>query len=92
MKIKIMSHRGDHEAVMEVADAKLVFDKLTGKTSAPLPAEVKTRIPDTFQELDALWTEGMSRMTVFSKSTDLLVTEFQDDLEDLLFMNPLVAG
>jgi hypothetical protein len=92
MRIKIMSHRGDHECVLEAADARMVFDKLTGKMAEPLPDEVKAKIPATFEELAALWTEGKVGYAAFDPSRQELVSEFREGLEDLLFMPPLVAG
>ena len=95
MIIRIQSHRGDHNC--EVADvdvAEKVFDKLTGRTSLPLSEEVRTSIPDTFQELEALFRTGtLSYMPVQKDGGYMtLVERFSPDLREVLFVAPIRGG
>ena len=56
--LKIQSHKGHHECECEHEVATAVFERLTGKRRDPLPKEMKARLPDTFQDLEALWKGG----------------------------------
>lgn len=94
MKFRIMSNRGDHQATIEAPEvAEAIFNKLTGKTTEALPVALKTQVPDTFQELETLWTEGKGNYTVFAgKDGDLeIVRDFQPEVETVVFM-PQIAG
>ena len=97
MKIQVTSSRGHHEAVTDAEVAHMVFDKLTGKRHASLPAELKTKIPDTWQELDALWRDGdVSGYTAIAKTAgkpDMVnLKEFDPQVDDLLFLSPIAGG
>ena len=59
MIFKITTHKGHHQAdVLDEVDQKILFDKLVGTYTDALPVEMKTKVPDTFQELEALWKPG----------------------------------
>lgn len=96
MLIKVTSHRGHHEAA--VADpevARPIFEKLTGKREEPLPEEFKTKIPDTFQELEGLWKKGKMGYTAFQTDGQgevIGLKEFAPEARDVVFMAPIVGG
>ena len=97
MQIRITSHRGDHCAVLEDIDAKLIYDKLTGKIEEPLPKELKQRCPDTFEELQVLWTHGkINYMPVAKKdgkeSLVARISDFDPNVQEMTFIAPIVAG
>ena len=94
MIVKIISHRGDHNAVMGADIAEQVFDKLTGKREDALPVALKTQVPDTWQELDALWNPGKPTYGAFSKhGADIKpVKTFDPQEDDLLFIAPVMGG
>lgn len=95
MTIKITSHRGHHEAaVMEPEVSQAIYEKMTGKTEAPLPAEYKVKIPDNFGELEGLWKEGrLGYMAFEGKNGDMeLIKEFRPEIDVLLFIAPQQAG
>jgi hypothetical protein len=59
MRFNITSGRGHHNAeVMDEAVGKALFCKLTGRSSRPLPKEMRAVLPDNFQELEGLWKQG----------------------------------
>jgi len=96
MKFRVTSKRGDHQAVLEAPDvAEALFNKLSGKTSAALPAEMKTKIPDTFGELEGLWREGQMGYTAISqdKNENLIgLKDFVPEAETVVFIAPIAAG
>ena len=97
MRIQITSSRGHHEAETDTAVAEVVFNKLTGKRHAALPPEVRTKVPDTWHELDALWQDGtVSGYTAISKKGDaseiIGLQEFDPQAGDLMFMSPISGG
>ena len=96
MKIQITSSRGHHEAVADVEVAEMVFQKMTGKRKAPLPPEMKTKVPDTWHELTALWQEGeVGGYTAIAKKAgqDIInLKEFDPQADDLLFLSPIAGG
>lgn len=96
MKIMVTSFRGDHNAEVEdVAVAEQLFNKLSGKMEEPLPEEVKTKIPDTFQELEGLWKKGKMGYTAFQTDGQgevIGLKEFAPEARDVVFMAPIVGG
>jgi hypothetical protein len=94
MKINVTSWRGHHEAVLEPEISKALFNKMTGKTVEALPAEFKTKIPDTWQELEGLWRDGkLGYMAVAGNKGDLsLVKEFDPLAEEMTFIAPQTGG
>jgi len=93
MNISITSFRGHHEAVADADTARLLFDKLTGRHPAPLPRALK--VPDTFAELEALWTDGGGGYTALSKDKvgDMRpLKEFDPAVEDVVFLFPHMGG
>lgn len=91
MKIRIHSFRGDHACEPDVAVAEAIFNKLTGKTKEALPEEIKTKVPDTFKELQELWTEGKMKFLVADESNEM-VKEFRPDIQEMLFMPIPIGG
>jgi hypothetical protein len=91
MKLKIQSFRGDHNCECEEQIAEAVFNKLTGKMSDPLPQDLKTKVPDTFQELEGLWREGKLGYMAFDEK-DVLVKEFKASAQELLFAPKIIGG
>jgi hypothetical protein len=93
---KVTSKRGHHEAVLEdPAIAGPIFDKMTGKTEAPLPPEFKTKVPDTWQELQALWKPGKLGYTAIQAGADGEVVglkEFSPEAQDVVFIAPVIGG
>jgi hypothetical protein len=95
MRIKVHSHRGDHEAVLSEPDARLVFNKLTGGYGDPLPADLKTRVPDTWQELEALWNPGQPQYLAAvkdAKGEATLTKEWRPDVAEMTFLAPVTGG
>ena len=95
MIFKITTFRGHHEAsVMEPEVSRQIFDKLTGLSQAALPAEFKTKVPDTFQELEALWKDGpMGYLGFAQQGTELTLTkEFDPTVEEMVFIAPQQGG
>lgn len=95
MLIKVQSHRGDHNCLLEGEVAERMFDKLTGRIEAPLGDEVKEAIPETFQELDALFRRGRLSYLPVRKDADgetVLVDEFDPALEGITFIAPVRGG
>lgn len=95
MKIMVTSWRGHHEAVvMEPEVSEAIFEKMTGQTVKPLPVEYKTKIPDSFQELEGLWTKGKMGYTAMQGQNGEMevVKEFDPKIEDLLFIAPIIGG
>lgn len=96
MKIKITSFRGHHEAdIMEPEVAEALFDKLTGKTKEALPADLKTKVPDTFEELQGLWQKGKLPYVAAVKKGNAearIVKEFDPEADDMLFLAPIIGG
>jgi hypothetical protein len=95
MKLMVTSWRGHHEAVVDDPTiSKAVFEKMTGLNKAALPADMKVKIPDTFQELEGLWRDGPMGYTAVAKRVDGMevVKEFDPLIEDLLFLAPIVGG
>lgn len=88
MKIMITSFRGDHNCeVLDPVIAETIFNKLSGKSSEALPAEYKTKVPNTFQELENLWRPGKLGYTMVSKDKDenlIPVKAFNPELDNLL--------
>jgi hypothetical protein len=96
MRIMITSFRGHHEAeVLDPEVAKAIYDKMSGKTEEPLPEVLKTQVPDTFQELEALWKEGRLGYSAVSKDKDdelIPMREFDPQAEVLCFLGMIQGG
>ena len=100
MVFKITSRRGHHEVdIAEPEVCEALFNKLTGKTNAPLPEEFKGKVPDTFQELQGLWRKGNLAYvaTTVDKGMDAannsrLVTKFDPQLKDVVFLDMISGG
>lgn len=97
MKLKITSWRGHHEADVEPAVAKALFDKMTGKDREPLPATVRAAVPATFGELTALWEAGHPGYSVVAppETADRppkALTEFDPAAKELIFIAPITGG
>jgi hypothetical protein len=95
MVLKVTSHRGHHEAnVAEIDVAKQIFDKMTGKTEEALDHSIKTKIPDTFQELEGLWKTGKMGYMAFTGKGDEseMLTSFKEEVEDVVFIAPVRGG
>jgi len=96
MKVRICSFRGDHNADADVAVAEAIYNKVSGKTTAALPESLKTQIPDTFQELKALWTEGeMKGCTPFGVDKDgnmVPMKEFNAEVAEMVVLQPIIGG
>ncbi len=91
MKIRIGSHLGDHNCDCEEQVAEAVFNKLTGKTAEPLPQDLKTKVPDNFLELEAIWKEGKLGYTAFDEE-NVIVKKFDTTTRELLFMPVVIGG
>lgn len=97
IKFRITSFRGDHNAVLEAPGvAEAIFNKLSGKTVEPLPPEIKTQVPDTFHELEALWTAGkVEGYTVISQDKDgeiIGMKDFNPAAEVVVAIAPIQGG
>ena len=100
MIFKITSHRGHHEAdVAEAEVSEALFNKLTGKTKEALPTEFKSKVPETFQELEGLWKEGKLGYTATTVDKGLdkennsrLVKEFDPQVKEVVFLGLLGGG
>jgi len=95
MLIKISSSRGHHEAEVETEVAEALFNKLSGRTRAPLPEEFKAKIPATFQESESLWKEGTGGFSLFTtndKKEMVAVKEFDPEIKELCFLAPVAGG
>ena len=94
MRIRITSHLGHHEAVIDQDVAKAIFDKMTGKTKAALPKSIRTKVPDNFEQLAALWTDSKMSYVASAKQGEQLVAvkEFDPQIEDMLFIAPVMGG
>ena len=97
MKISIMSEHGHHEAVLEGQDIEVgreIFNKLTGKRLKALPPELKTKVPDTFQELAALWNDGGAVYVPVGKKggESVKLAEFDPSADEVLFIPPQAGG
>ena len=93
MRIKVTSHRGHHECEVTADVGRMIFEKLTGKRGDPLPKSLK--VPDTFQELAALWQPGQGGYTAVSSDKDgevLSVREYNPDASEILFIAPITGG
>jgi hypothetical protein len=92
MKIKITSRRGHHEAVLETDVSRMIFEKLTGQRTEPLPAEIQAQLPETFRELTALWTPGKTTYLAVDPSADRRIRDFAPDAGEILFLAPVIGG
>ena len=95
MKISIMSSCGHAEAVVEDQLGLEIFNKLTGKSNKALPVEMKTKVPDTFQELSALWNDGPSAYIAVGKKGNgeqTKLAEFDPQADEMLFIPPQAGG
>jgi hypothetical protein len=92
MKIKITSHRGHHEAVLEADVSQMIFEKLTGVRTEALPCDLKTRMPQEFKELKALWTSGKTAYLAIEPSANRHIREFDPNAEEILFLAPITGG
>lgn len=95
MVIRITSWRGDHNCVTEPEVARALYDKLTGKSNEPLPAELKTKVPETFEELAGLWTEGTLGYSAIGLDKDgeiIAVKEFDPKAAEVVFLAPITGG
>lgn len=94
MRLQITSSDGHHNCDVEPAIAKVLYEKLTGRMTAPLPVEIKEKVPDNFQELKALWEKGkVPFLPYVGKDGDFsLVEEFDPKIEKMVFLAPQVGG
>jgi len=94
LTLKIQSHRGHHECQCEQEVATAVFDRLTGKRAAPLPDEMRTQLPDTFQDLEALWKGGkQSYVAIVKKGEEMeKVRQLDKGVVEVMFIPPIVGG
>jgi len=95
MKIRITSFRGDHQGVVETESGKALFEKLTGQSDAPLPDLMKLAIPETFQELESLWTPGNPGYSAISLDKDgniIALKDFQQTAETVVFIALIIGG
>jgi len=92
VRIRILCPVGDANCVLEENDARAIFDKLTGRTSEPLLEELRTKVPDTFQALQALWGPGKLSYFPVDFSTQEMVTKFDPQVQDLVFVAPIRGG
>jgi hypothetical protein len=94
--LKIQSHKGHHECECEQEVATAVFERLTGKRKDPLPKEMKARLPDTFQDLEALWKGGkQSYLAVTPKGKDMDMEQIHEiDVGSgiIMFIPPIAGG
>ena len=89
MKIIVASGRGHHECVCEPEIGKALFEKLIGRTSEALPSDLKTKVPETFQELAALWEPGKLGYMAFRNEE--MIKQFDPAAEEVTFM-PAIRG
>jgi hypothetical protein len=96
MKFRITSWRGDHQATIEAPEvAEAIFRKLTGQSVAALPESLKAQVPDTFQELEALWNDGIGGYTTIAldKNGEIIgMKEFNPEAEEVVFFAPIAGG
>lgn len=95
MKIRITSHRGDHEAVVEPEVGRAIFDKMTGASEAPLDESVRERVPETFSELARLWEKGKLSYAAIRKDAQgelEAVREFDPSADEVTFLAPITGG
>lgn len=95
MKIKITSHRGDHQCDVAPEIGEAIFKKLTGKMDDPLPESFRDQIPDTFEELTALWAKGPGGYTAISQDENgemIGMKNFMLSAETVVFIAPVVGG
>ena len=95
MKLKVTSFRGHHEAVVEPEVGRALFEKMTGRNKAPLPAEIRTAVPETFGELKALWEAGNPGYSALAVSEDkncAPLREFDPAAQEVLFLAPVAGG
>ena len=92
--LKIQSHLGHHECQCEQEVAIAVFERLTGKRKDPLPEEMKTQLPDTFQDLEALWKGGkQSYVAVVKKGEEMeQVRQLEKGVVEVMFIPPIAGG
>lgn len=94
MRLRIMSHRGDHAA--EVADsgvARLVFEKLTGVRAEALDrALLGNHLPTTFEELEELWRPGPGARAAFDLETRRKLEGFDPEARAVMFVPPITGG
>lgn len=91
MKIRIQSGRGDHSAEVCEEVAEAIFNKMTGKTKEALPADLRTKVPDTFQELEFLWKPGKLSFPAIENKDDLMKS-FRPEATEVLFLIPHIGG
>lgn len=95
MKFMITSWRGHHGATIDdIQIQKDLFNKLTGLRKEPLPEEYKTKIPDNFQELEALWKTGKMEYDAINvdKGEWKKIREFNSQVQELVFLAPKTGG
>ena len=96
MNLQVTSHRGHHEAcVLEPEVSKAIFEKLTGKNTEPLPQALKTKMPDTWADLEALWEKGQKGYLPFlvDEEKNLIpCREYSPEIKDILFLAPITGG
>jgi hypothetical protein len=89
--LKIQSHLGHHECQCEQEVATAVFERLTGNRKDPLPKEMKAKLPDTFQDLEALWKGGKQSYIAISKSMEQ-VRQLEEGVVEIMFIPPIAGG
>ena len=95
MKIRITSWRGDHQCEVETEIGKAVFEKLTGLNTDALPESARPAVPDTFQELEALWKPGNPGFTAISldKGGNVMALKtFEPEADEVIFFAPITGG
>lgn len=97
MKVRVTSWRGDHNGdVAEVEVAQAIFEKYSGKRTEALPEAYKAKVPDTFGELKALWTdgkiEGCTPIGLDENGEIVAMKEFNPAVREMVVLQPIAAG
>jgi hypothetical protein len=96
MKFTITTFRGDHNCELDDPGvSQMLFEKLVGIREAPLPDEVKTKVPDNFQELEKLWKQGRMGYGGFSVDAEKNMTklaQFDPNAQEVVMLAPIGGG
>ena len=97
MIFKITSHIGHHEAdVLDVVDQQMLFEKLVGTRNEALPVEMKSKVPDTFHNLNQLWHDGKMGFIPVVKQEDsedfVMIKQFNPSLREVVMLAPIRGG
>ena len=91
MKIKITSHNGHEEAVLDSTLSERIFNKLTGKTTEPIEPAI---LPESLRELKALFSRSKEGYFAATKTGEEMkvVHYFDPNAEEMVFFAPIVGG